>query len=242
MDIPKKVIEAIKEKAVEDWPGDQEMQDYQVSHEVDGYRDIMRMDFLGLSQEKDEMIRRWFDVTSSWEEAADLIKDELKAYAYISTFPMSELSGEEVAEINVAVGQEETYVDRERALLWCISKFKNIKRTREKVDPIKPLLVRLESIIGQECYNGNIQNYGPGGEWEGEGRSFRYPVTFNVDEEETVKRKTVNFDIAAEELVSGRYAFGANELNIYRGLIKVLDYLREEYGFDPSRKRSKNDH
>jgi len=40
----------------------------------------------------------------------------------------------------------------------------------------RQVLVRLESILGNACYNANIQNYGPGGIREAEGRSFRYPL------------------------------------------------------------------
>ena len=40
----------------------------------------------------------------------------------------------------------------------------------------KNLLLTLETIIGSQCYNGNIQNYGPYGVWEGEGRGYRYPA------------------------------------------------------------------
>ena len=32
-----------------------------------------------------------------------------------------------------------------------------------------------------------------------------------------------------------RYAFGANQLHIMTALLKVLDYLREKHGFDPSK-------
>ena len=36
----------------------------------------------------------------------------------------------------------------------------------KKIEPIKELLIKMESIIGNECYNQSIQNYGPGGIWE----------------------------------------------------------------------------
>jgi len=39
-------------------------------------------------------------------------------------------------------------------------------------------------IIGSECYIANIQNYSAWGVWEGEGRSFRYPVTYIRDGQE----------------------------------------------------------
>lgn len=41
----------------------------------------------------------------------------------------------------------------------------------------KRLLIELAKIVGNEFYNGSIQNWGPGGVFEGEGRSFRYKLT-----------------------------------------------------------------
>ncbi len=38
------------------------------------------------------------------------------------------------------------------------------------------LLREMEAIIGDECYNGNIQNWGPNGAFYGTGREFRYPT------------------------------------------------------------------
>ena len=41
----------------------------------------------------------------------------------------------------------------------------------------KRLLIELEDIIGHQFYKAKIQNQGPGGVFEGEGRAVRYPVT-----------------------------------------------------------------
>ena len=49
------------------------------------------------------------------------------------------------------------------------------------------LLVRLESMLGNECYNANIQNYGPGGVREADGRSFRYPLTLRAKDSTKIK-------------------------------------------------------
>lgn len=98
----------------------------------------------------------------------------------------------------------------------------------KKIEPIKELLIKMESIIGNECYNQSMQNYGPGGIWEGEGRSFRYPVTLIVDDKDT-KRWNISSDVNAEILMTGRYKFGANELNIFRALGKVVEMLQTEY-------------
>lgn len=87
------------------------------------------------------------------------------------------------------------------------------------------LLARLEQIVGSNCYNGSIQNYGPGGSFEGEGRDFRYPLTV-VDAGGTKrKRRSTAIDETPEVLSTGYYSFGANRLQIIHALNKVLEYL-----------------
>ena len=95
--------------------------------------------------------------------------------------------------------------------------------------PVKALLIRMEDIIGHACFNGNIQNYGPGGVIGDAGRSFRYPVTFNEGGEEK-KHHTVSPDLDAGVLRTGRYKFGTNELNVFGALEQVVDMLQAEYG------------
>lgn len=107
--------------------------------------------------------------------------------------------------------------------------FRYVRDMRAKIAPIRDLLVRMENIIGDECYNDNIQNYSSWGVWEGEGRSFRYPVTV-LRGDNAEKRKFRFDDLLAEELVTGHYKFGANELSIYRALIKIVDMLESDYG------------
>lgn len=101
----------------------------------------------------------------------------------------------------------------------------------------KKILTEMESIIGNSCYNGNIQNWGAGGYWEGEGRNFRYPITFF--DKENVKRKCYRIDSAfmsMEQMRTGYYAFGANQLHIIQALEAVLKKLKEDYGFNPQEK------
>ncbi|MFZ5671936.1 MAG: hypothetical protein ACOZAM_03120 [Pseudomonadota bacterium] len=93
----------------------------------------------------------------------------------------------------------------------------------------KAVLIKLESIIGNECYNAKIQNWGPGGVFEGEGREFRYPISFRDQEGRRVKTRNVDSEIKSELVIGGYYAFGANELHIMKGLDRVLDYLEREY-------------
>ncbi len=92
------------------------------------------------------------------------------------------------------------------------------------------LLMKLEELIGSECYNANIQNWGPHGVFEGEGRDFRYPITYVNEKGDKVKRKWTDTTMPASVAMTGHYAFGANQLHVMRGLEKVLSYLEKQHG------------
>ncbi len=106
------------------------------------------------------------------------------------------------------------------------------------------LLHEMEYEIGSECYNGSIQNFGPGGSWEGEGRDFRYPIRFTNSEGEREKYRGMfpytrgssgekTYCILGEErFSSAHYAFGANELYILRGIKDALEKLESRFGID----------
>lgn len=103
---------------------------------------------------------------------------------------------------------------------------KSISNARRK------LLVRMESILGNACYNGNIQNYGPGGVREGEGRSFRYPMTVRMPDGAKckVREMAIPASVPNEALLSGYYAFGANQLDVMAALDMILKHLEQNYG------------
>ena len=90
------------------------------------------------------------------------------------------------------------------------------------------LLRHLEGIIGNSCYNANVQNWGPNGTFLGRGRRFRYPVTFTHEGEKKKGLQWFNI-LPATDQMSGRYAFGANELLIMRALDEVVAYLEENH-------------
>lgn len=96
----------------------------------------------------------------------------------------------------------------------------------------RKLLVQMEGIIGGECYNSNIQNYGPGGVRESAGRGFRYPVMLRAsDGSKTKIRDTTIPQSATDEMVrSGYYAFGANQLDVMAGLERILQFLEKHHG------------
>lgn len=96
-----------------------------------------------------------------------------------------------------------------------------LKITKKRAE----LLARLEQIVGRNCYSRSIQNYGPGGSFEGEGRQFRYPLTV-VDADGTKRKKrSPAVNETPEALSTGYYSFGTNRLEIIQALNEVLDYL-----------------
>lgn len=94
------------------------------------------------------------------------------------------------------------------------------------------LLSHIEKIIGSNCYNGNIQNFGPRGVYYGEGRTFRYPLTTIDENGEKTKFGSRAWGISPEQLSTGYYAFGANRLSIIAALDEVLRYLEQNHGLN----------
>lgn len=89
------------------------------------------------------------------------------------------------------------------------------------------LISRLEYEIGIHCYNANSYN-GYTGEW---GRSFRYPVQYNVDERETEKTKN-NLPETLLAAQTASYQFGSNKLLIGEAIVSVLNILEHRYNLD----------
>jgi hypothetical protein len=101
----------------------------------------------------------------------------------------------------------------------------------------KRLLIELEDIIGNEFYNANIQNWGPGGVFEGAGRALRYPITFRDKERGGIKTKNVDKDLPEETIMTGSYKLGANELGIMRAIDRILSHLERYQGLDIKSKK-----
>ena len=93
----------------------------------------------------------------------------------------------------------------------------------------KRLLIELEDIVGHAFYNPNIQNRGPGGLLESEGRSIRYPISFLDKNRDSFKARHVDPTLP-EVVITGCYKVGANELGIMRGLNRVVTHLERNYG------------
>ncbi len=102
----------------------------------------------------------------------------------------------------------------------------------KEVKLLKDLIINMEKRIGGECYNSNIQNYGSWGDWEGEGRDFKYPFNYYDKERNKIKKWYLSEDMTPEEIQSAYYAFGANQLHIGRAIINLIDYIEKRYEID----------
>lgn len=231
--IPKEVYEEIVNRAKQSWPGDAEMQKHCISEESDAYKQLYEMDFGKYESLRDDFIKSAREECFDWEDCLSSVQSELSAYAALEQIAAEGIEAsvleawktEAARECNGFYGQQLEFVKEK------ISKHFSVIETREAIDPIKHLLIEIEKIIGSECYNDNIQNYSSWGELDSEGRAFRYPVKFYTDNGEN-KRWAVPANIPSEELITGYYAFGANELNIYRALYKVVEHLRKNYNLN----------
>jgi len=97
----------------------------------------------------------------------------------------------------------------------------------------RKLVIRLEEIIGNKCYNGSVQNWGSNYERYCDGREFRYPITF-IDDGEKQKARKVDPKMPIKKLRTGYYAFGANQLHINEALSEIVELLEKEYGLVPN--------
>lgn len=104
---------------------------------------------------------------------------------------------------------------------------KKLKLTKKRAK----LLAELEPLVGTNCHKPNIQNWGPGGVYEGEGRDLHYPLTM-IDKRGEDRRREFPpaTDVAPEMLATGYYAFGANRLHIIKALDDVLRHLETHHG------------
>lgn len=232
MTIPESVLEQIRADAKETWPDDKDMQAYTVKEEIDSYRSFEAIDFSKISESDKQLIvteaKENFD---SWEEITSYAEDEVDALIELMNFNSDNIEEDTFNEwIKLSKQENDNYFKGQLEFLESkVRQYQAIQETRREIDPIKELLIEIENIIGSECFNSNIQNYGSWGVLESEGRSFRYPVKFYNGESE-YKKRYVTSDIPSEELITGYYPFGANELSIYRALHKVLKYLEKNHG------------
>jgi hypothetical protein len=230
-EIPTIILEEIHAAACEQWPHNKRMQDHMIEGEMQGYLVLQTIDFDPALSVKDAILKDAEESWHTWKERASFVRDEIEAFAELQATSPEDVPANIVSEAKVMAEADSgwysmqlNYVER------ILQRYRDNQRTRAKVEPIRQLLLRMERIIGNCCYNGNIQNYQSWGVLESTGRSFRYPVTFAKQDGTGLKRWDAQEDLAPEMLITGHYKFGANEMSIYRALVAIVYLLQDEYG------------
>ena len=192
--------------------------------EVDAYHEFVSLNFEGVAENDKLLILKESRKSDSWIYKVSVVRTALRCLKEISELSQH-IGHDKVEYIRRKVRKEYKNKNVIIQLSLVLDACRDIKKENE-IESVKNILIDMENIIGNSCYNGNIQNYGSGGVWEGEGRHFRYPVTF----EKSDKKWKVTPEISAKKLMSGHYAFGANQLSIYSALYKIIKYLEKEHG------------
>lgn len=227
--VPHDILSAIRKSAKDYWKDDTEMIAHFAETEIEAYLALEQIEFGGAATIRQEIVDSALETSDSWEERLSFIENEIAAFEELQD-SFDDVPSDLVRKLKADAAREnpKDYSSQRDVVIYGVNGFRNKKKMNARVGPIAELLIDMERIVGNECYNANIQNYGPGGVWEGEGRSFRYPVEF-LDGDKVVKRRSVT-DIAPEVLVTGRYRFGSNELGIFRALTKIVEMIERDYG------------
>ena len=90
------------------------------------------------------------------------------------------------------------------------------------------LICELEYIIGNQCYNPNSLN----GYTLEEGCEFRYPVSYENNEGDDSRTRSIIKNIDKSKINTIRYKFGSNHLYIGVAILEVLERLERKYGLD----------
>lgn len=211
-------------------------QEKEIRIEIEAYNKYIHL-FDGIPDDIASEIQGYcnHDDNSSWSDTFDLCEAEIESYKSIMCY-----RDEEIDEITVRRLINAAKIDvaselssSEYLYVWgtfqkYLSEIKTIKNISREVEPFRDLLIEMEEIIASECYNGNIQNYSSWGVWDGEGRFFRYPVTFSSPLLEK-KERHIPAHLSTDDLILGKYKFGANHLYIYKALIKVIRHMEKKY-------------
>jgi hypothetical protein len=238
LEVPNDVLTAIREAASELWEDDAEQIALAVDEEIGCYIRFRTYDFTDAEPHRERITEYAGDVDTwgSWEECLGILEAEVEAYK-----GFVEIDGEGFAEgfidrCKAAATEQhsDSFVDQLAYVEAEISRVLHVAAVRDRVNRVRRLVEDIEQIVGGHFYNAKIQNYGPGGVWEGEGRAFRYPLSIVDSENESRKHWKVPSALPAEHLVTGHYKLGTNELGVVRAIIDVIELLERRYGIDLS--------
>lgn len=229
--IPQDITEAIEEQALEEWPSEKEMRSEAIAGEKAAYLALQKLDYGAALPHKEFLLLEAEQIFDSWDERACFVADEVGAFTEMLALDVSDVQPGAFAKImKAAEAESDLFSGQLDDVKKRLRIHREMRDVNAKIEPMRELLTRMEKIVGNSCYNGNIQNYLGGGTLDSSGRKFRYPVSFKLPDGTKEKRWDKQDGIASEILITGHYKVGANELNIYRALIEIVDLLEAEYG------------
>lgn len=237
---PDEILKKIREYVCENYDIDDGYsahdQEKEVRIEIEAYNNYVRI-FDGVPDDVASKIKGYcsHDDSSSWCDTFDFCESEIESYKSLVNYRDEEIDEITVRRlIDVAKAEVSSGLSGgEYFEIWSsfqrhLSEIKIIRKISREAESSRELLIEMEAIIASECYNGNIQNYSSWGVWVGEGRFFRYPVTFSspfLDKRES----HVPSHLPTDSLVLGKYKFGANHLYIYKALINIVRHIEKKY-------------
>ncbi|MEH6791119.1 hypothetical protein [Parasphingorhabdus sp.] len=234
--IPADIIAEIRATAKAVWPNIRELQDELIEAELNGYLAFHSADFGAAQPAKASIVAGAMDPGLTWEERASELQGQIAAYSEIQALDTMDIPSEIFAEMKrkadcSGVGYYDVELDELNA---AIDGYRYVYRDREKVRPILDLLVRMEEIIGRECYQNYRTNHNIWGEWYESGKghsSFRDLVTF-IQDGKAQKHQSDVADLQREKLVDGLFELDTNALSIFRAMTRVIEMLEADYGFE----------
>jgi hypothetical protein len=233
--IPADIIAEIRATAQAVWPNIHELQDELIDAELNGYLAFQSADFGAAQPAKALIVDTAMDPGLTWEERASELKDQIAAYCEIQSLEPTDVPSEIFAEMKRQAAQDVGYYTSELSeLKAAIDSYSYAHQEVEKVRPILDLLVRMEEIIGQECYQNYSSNGQIWGEWieSGEGHSPFHDLVTYIQDGKVEKHQSDVADLQREEFVKGLFEFDPNALSIIRAMIRVIEMLEADYGFE----------
>lgn len=176
----------------------------------------------------------WKELNSkSWVELCERLKMDLKAKHLLLDLCDSDSSisfDDDIWTTTITECLKDKNYERDySAIAFQYQHLMNQQEIDRKIGPIRELLIELEQIVGNECFN--INKAEPWRRWgvlDPTCERLRYPMTFETSSESVIKTHTVPANLSNTDFISGKYVFGGNQLDVFRGLYKVLKHLKDK--------------
>ncbi|EPT9252272.1 hypothetical protein ACVTNV_000589 [Vibrio alginolyticus] len=213
-------------------PTDLEAQEREIQLEKDAYRRIMGFDYSKITpEEKMYLLDNLKNGLTFWSDAEETIQDDIEALIQLKAISAPDLGQNQVERWKAIAAAEQPGAYREQLIYVeaTIEKHRAVSKLESHYGPIKQLLIELEDIIGNECFGGRIIEFCNWGELNSVGSQERQIIEFH-SENYPYQKDAIPEEIPFEDLITGHYNIDDKQLNIVRGLYKVLMHLEANYG------------